>query len=1211
MDNKAKFSVNKDVLNGVDVNVLDSGKWTRFHSSHAVWQLARMGAYNTDGALPDLIRLEGIDEILERYPDKERFVVMMDITDNETELSDTSILFDVLLRFAVRKAKSRKPDSLSLHIISSTKAVKSSDTKLSNWKDVSGIQEKLLVQLSELVITKDVLPSDIAVDELTKRVIDATTLEYRRRRQGRHGDETLWGCELEALKVLQDAGIAGSDLAPALRSLIAVVSDQNVTDTPIQHSVFDRKAAYLIIRDFQRRANISLPCVRVIDERFIADGDSCSEVLSRTPSWPQVIRTDGSHLILRDDFDSAMKWARRATAVSGRGLLPVFLFTGEDGSGRSVMLKQVAWGLYRQGFAVAEILDIEAAAVEAEHLANGAVAGDSPLVLIWDDPLGLGQNPVEPIKEIASAQISGAPIVILSTATSKDIFPKFFSRTIIEEFELHPFQPGEKQKLIQSKSVDDGTEYTGDVDNDDMPALNTWLKIIRKTDLNEFTREIWAQIRKRDTDVVTISRMTASLNVLGLTAPLKMFEDMFPSMDWTTVKSVKGDNGDAIFRWISSLNGDNTELLDIGHPILAGAIWSHMDVPEKDLEGYFEKIIRACINTPMLQPWLIHVFHAVNFANRKPFNLGPHISEFLRVELDDRHRDVSTCVLSRLFYLVKECGDEHLLQLLVDILADRVREAGTDAFTALSPLLRNRQGGLTDEEALKALNAAVPSIDRIGYKFLIKFLGDHIPGENGRKAVEDARTSAARDPDFGYAMAAYLRLVWHRGSEDQLKRAVSETESWLEANPQDRVVRRVFVDFVLKKGDQTLKLQICDALENWLMEHFDEGPLRKAYLDLVISLEDSPRIDRALDQTADWIEKRGNNRAVRNLYFRQAEQRKDKSIMSRACEAAITWLNNYPDDRDTLRSLMFLSGRVRKKAYAVPALNLVTQWFVTHRVERDMLKVYINLADRNGGGADMAGIYNIIEMYLDSNPEDNEIREMLLGFASRRFDRKLQVKVYNKYSLWLEGQKTELPMLEYLVGRLGVRAGVARRAIPLLERASAREDSDLREHAGLWLGSAYRVAGEYLDARKIWQSVLKSEDDGMREKAGRNLEILEAFLNEKFPDGYPPKPVEPPKPPRRQASKPERFRRPDPGKKLEEKPGLDRKQSARPDDRPSRPKRPRTDKPKGPRGKLDRQAQSKPGSKTDTVRQGATLGDLLRLQGLDLKGELSKSKKKK
>ncbi len=129
---------------------------------------------------------------------------------------------------------------------------------------------------------------------------------------------------------------------------------------------------------------------------------------------------------------------------------------------------------------------------------------------------------------------------------------------------------------------------------------------------------------------------------------------------------------------------------------------------------------------------------------------------------------------------------------------------------------------------------------------------------------------------------------------------------------------------------------------------------------------------------------------------------------------------------------------------------------------------------------------------------------MVLGMTARKVDRKLQIRVYDTNIRWLESVETPNPALEYMIGRLGVRAGIARRAIPLLERTVARSEGELRNHARLWLGSAYRVAEAYLEARKIWQAVKEDGDAEMAGRAEKNLESLEALLKERFPKGYPP-----------------------------------------------------------------------------------------------------------
>ena len=1247
MDEKLEFSVDQKVLNGLAMNGSENNRGTRYHWSHAVWQLARMGAYNTAGLLPQKIRLDRYDEVAELYPGQERYVASLDATDADADALDSKSFYDILLRLTVRRVKSRKPELIRGHIVSSAKAFQSDSNRLIDQANIDKIKQNLIVRISELIVTTNIFPKELDLDALAQRVLESTTVEYRRRRHGRHGDETLWGSELDAIKVLQDAGIAGKDLHPALQALISAVELPETSSGALR--VFNRKAAFLLIRDFQRRAHISMPSVRVIDERFIMESDEFHAIIPFVPDWKSVaaqkLGKDDS-LINRETFESAVKWARRAAAVAGRGLLPVFLFTGETGSGRSTMLKQVAFSLYQQGFSVAEILDIEAAAEEADRLANAAVAGDSPLILLWDDPLGLGTDPVASVKEIASAQISGAPLVILSTASSKDVYPKFFSRTAIEEFMLHPLQESELISL--------GDQPGGEPQN----AVEAWMRIKGGGTIEALADRTWKAVQESGDQVSDAFRLAVLFGTVGLAVPEKILCSLGTDLTLEKIMQVKTVQDEPVFRLSTGLNTLNNSLINTGHMQLAKAQWNQIQTTREQMISILKVAVTTSVETKQLQYWLLRIFKAAIASQ----TLNPDLQEVILGIYKDiltqpQHSDlVNTLIMARLFNLVKELGQDEFLQVVVDVIAERVRAVEVDSFTALAPLLRNRLGGLTDEDALKALNSAQPSIDRIGFKFLLKFLGDHLPGEMGQRAVDDARTSAARDPDEGYAVAAYLKLAWQRGSEDQQKRVIMETNGWLEVNPEDRVVRRAFVDLVVKKGDEDLKKQIQEPLGTWLANHYDEGPLRKSYLELAINLNDPQLLDSVLNQIGDWIEKRGNNRAVRNLYFRQAEQRKDKEIMAKACRAGLAWIINHPEDRDTLRSLMFLTGRVKDETLTAETLNAVHRWLSAHHLERDMVRHFLTLAERAGKGRIMSDVMHIVDQYLDENPDDLEIREIMLGLASKKCSKRLQVKIYNKQSLWLESKAEAPPMIEYLLGRLGVRAGIARRAIPLLERAVAREASDLKLHAALWLGSAYRVAGEYLFARKVWEEVKTSEDVQMREKADKNLDSLEIFLKEKFPDGFPPKP-EPRtvRRPRRAASLPaegadgsERPSRP-PRSRQEVRSG-DQSGSAQIRDTESRPsertfpqrqqrdqrertdsRRPRQDRFPRPRDdrqragasadrqrsdrsrddfrRGDKRGQSKQPMAKET-RQAATLGDLLRLQGLDLSEALKPKDKK-
>ncbi len=1208
MNTNFEFSIDPKGLEVLGKLQMEHPGNNRFHSSHTVWQLARMGAYNAAGKLPLAIRIESQNEMTELYPDGERYVAVLDSRETGT---DSQTLTDILTRFAVRLAVSSKPEQLAGHVVSCAKSAESAPDALRKWPTAETMLEGLIRKLHEIQDQKIGLPDQQDIDSLAKSAIDRMTMEYLRRRHGRYGEESLWGRELSSLRVLQDAGIAGHDLEPALKSLIEASRLQN--GRPV---VFDRNSAYLLIRDFQRRAYLSIPGVRVVDRRMRLNSTDGFVPLPGTPDFSWVVHSNAPEVIQREIFPAALKWARRAIKISGRGLLPIFLYTGEPGSGRSFLLKQIGWELQKQGYAVAELSDIDRAAKEADKLAVAAMAGDSPLILLWDDPLALNIDPVAAVKEIAGAQISGAPILILTTGADTSVFPKYFSRTIIEEFVVHSLTDTEKQLFTAQDTAPD-SEITGA----ELP-LTQWLRSVHNMNLTEFAGEIIAAGSGDSDQSKRLFKVFALMGMLQLSTPDKLLEQMFDPSPIEILDSTKTAQGIPVFRKIGIDESGNSDLRSPGHYLLVREIWKQLAVEESEVQEMMRAVIQTCVREPLLQELLIRIAHAAFQADGTFLKIKAFTGEILAESLKSDSEKVSTLTLSTLFNYIRDQHFDALQQTLVDIMVDRVRSAGVDSFTALSPLLRNRLGALTDEEILKALNAAKPSIDRIGFKFLLKFLGEHLPGESGIQAIEDARTAAARDPDAGYAVAAYLKLVLTRGTEEQLERVINETRTWLQAAPDDRVVRSVFLDFILKKGDLDLKRSVLDDLEQWLDKHFDEGALRNGYIELVMSLNDPAVLDRALLKTADWVEKRGNNRAVRKIYFRLSEKRRDKTILSRACQAALAWLSSHPDDMETLRSLIFLTGRLKTGDVVQQALPRIAELIRMNTVNDDMVKHYLTLADRINDSRVLADALAVADNRLSAQPDDLALRETILGLAAQKIDNKLQVKLYNKNVQWLSGQTSPPTKLEYLTGRLGVRAGVARRAIPILERVVAGDDSELKGHAKLWLGTAYRSAGEYLDAKKVWTQVLESEDEKMKERAEKNIQSLDGFLSKKFPEGYPPKPEPGTRSPRRQYR--DRSR---PTGEVQER-GQDSQRRRRQTDsrqKTGSQRRFRSEEFSDTRQRstgserfrqrrsFDRRSQrsQQQSLKADAPHQGSTLGDLLRLQGLDLKSALGQKTEKK
>jgi len=1203
MNQVRKISVKSSVLEALQPALLEHHEINRYMLSHAVWQLARMGTYNEAVDLPLAIRIEATGDFTELFPDRDNLVCSVDTSD--ADLVNSNLFVDAFIRCCVFLARSRRPDLVKCTILISSKAAADLPEKFVDWEKLDELKTTCIERLDALKSSghiKNDLDSSELVDNLLTRIV----MKHTRRRQGRLGEDALWGREIDAIKVLEEAGINGSDLGNALLNLTDHASGE-FTQRKKAGIVFKRKDAKLMIRDFQRRAKIQRPGICVIDTMFMEKETTGKHLFPRNPGWTNCI---SKNMIKRDSLDPAVRWARLAALKSGRGLLPVFFFTGQTGSGRSVLLKQVAWELYKDGFALAEILDLNIAAGQAEALATAAVSLEKPLILIWDDISGPGLDPVSSIREFAEAQLSGVPMMILASAPDVGYTPKKIrqiSRTSFEEFEVHFLSPEDIEKLTDpvSDTVSESkeTETKAQEENIQKQPTENLIVAVQETSDEPETRilEKVIEIRLKTTLDALAEQLNAEAdNVLGDgQAVFKLIRCMgavgLPVSAALAAGTCGTGSVEAFKKGLEQCNVFNQITIaddiwwDCGHPLIAQSLLVNSGMDQEEISKILNRLMEFMLSKPAFQPFAGRLIRSIYYSDVIRSGTVEILMARLIEILCAENTDVSPVFLSNLFQWSLNIGHADLQQAVVDAMATYARKSQIDSFIALTPLLRNRMGGIEDSETLEILEAARPDCDRMSFRFLLKFLSDHLPNDLRESAVANARMAAAREPDEGFAVAAYLRLCWSRGTEAQVLTSIEETKTWLSVTPDDRVVRRAFIDYVISNGSEELQREMVEPIEDWLKDHMDEGPLRNSLIELAYTLKDPAISDRVLAGTADWIELRGNNRSVRQNYFRRAERRGDKAIMRRACKVAVSWLSNHFDDRETVRSIIYLASRVGEGSCSVPALVAVNRWLNSHVVERDILRRYLILADRTGRGRAMTHAVETGLTWVKANPDDMEIREILLGLAARRVEKKVQIKVYDASVSWMNEIKEPSAMMEYLVGRLGVRAGIARRAIPLLERVAAKNSSELSNHARLWLGSAYRVAEVYDAAMKVWEDVRNSGDENMVDRANRNIRSLEELLKEKFPNGYPP-PAEPRKPrprPRPQSSQ----------------------QNRQQEDSRSRPPQ-RREKRRDDRARSGKQRPRKPASVQAPTKKGATLGDLFRLKGLDL-NNLTDAKKKK
>lgn len=1213
MKQMRNISVKPSVLESLVPFMSIQNDGNRYRLSYAVRQLARMGAYNETGDLPIALRLEATGDFTELYETHDRLVCPVDTADMDILNSESMV--DALIRCAVFLLRSRKEEVVDLLVMLPSKAAEKSPVKLADW-DISDTFKKAFADKFEQLKAKGIMRENVSADAVLPKVLDKVTVLHVRRRQGYLGEVSLMGLELEAVKVLEDAGIDGSDLLAALTNLVAHTEPKNRKKSG---HMFTRSDAMLLIRDYQRRARIQRSSVRVIDEQFMNEDQLEQRLIPGLPGWKNVSMES---TLKRNLFESAVRWARLAALKSGRGLLPIFYFTGEEGSGRSTLLKQVAWELYREGFAVAEIVHLEEAAKEAESLATAAVALDAPLILVWDDALEPGVDVLQAFREFSEAQVSGVPMMILAASSDLGYNAKKIrqiSRTSFEEFEVYNPDETEFSSGISNDNIVSSEENQeispesneGDAQNQKTEQffvvestqtaqprptmLETMIKMREGKSLQEYAQETNQKMLSVLGESRQVYDLICDLGIVGFALPEKLATRIFGSAAIETFKTVLDAHLDLPIRKHQNQQG---WIWDCGHTLLVRAI--QRSVTKTDSGSLQEKALSVMMQEHDFQAWAVRYLRALYSSNVLSSDILETLTQVLISAVLEKKVRILPAVLVDLYQLASTTENDVLQSAVVEALADYARLNAIDSFVALTPLLRNRIGGLQDVETLEILKAAKPDEDRVAFKFLLKFLTDHQPNDLSQESVDNARTAAARAPDQGFAVAAYLRFCWARGTDEQINRSIEETRSWLETTPDDRIVRRAFMDYVVAKGSDELKRESIEPLEEWLNKHGDEGPLRNSLIDLAFGLNDPAVVDRVLESVAKWIERRGNNRLVRYNYFRRAEKRNDTEIMKRACDVAVAWLNNHPDDRETVQSLLFIAGRLAEKGFNPLVFNTIHTWLTTHVMERDLLRRYLILADRAAKGRSITHAVEAGLKWIQENPDDTDIREILLGMTARKIDRRIQVRVYDANAQWLESLETADPMMEYMIGRLGVRSGIARRAIPLLERSVAKSQGELRNHGRLWLGSAYRVAEAYSEARKIWQAVKDEAESEMADRAERNLKSLEAHLAEKFPEGYPP-PQEkapprprPPRLPKREALEATAVQAPktpfvpdkkDDGKSKDK--DIDFKRA--PFEKPVR--QPRSGKP------FPQKAPDKPET---SQKKGATLGDLLRMKGLDL-----------
>jgi tetratricopeptide (TPR) repeat protein len=139
--------------------------------------------------------------------------------------------------------------------------------------------------------------------------------------------------------------------------------------------------------------------------------------------------------------------------------------------------------------------------------------------------------------------------------------------------------------------------------------------------------------------------------------------------------------------------------------------------------------------------------------------------------------------------------------------------------------------------------------------------------EQQKEAIAQTQSWLVEHPDNGDVRVKYLSLVEQRGTSEQQQDAIAQTQSWL-VEPKhldDWYVRCQYLKLVEQRGTLEQQQDAIAQTQSWLVEHPDNGEVRTKYIALVGKIcQDKNVIELVIQQQWKWI--REKNKVDQGLW---------------------------------------------------------------------------------------------------------------------------------------------------------------------------------------------------------------------------------------------------------------------------------------------------------------------------------------------------------
>jgi len=348
------------------------------------------------------------------------------------------------------------------------------------------------------------------------------------------------------------------------------------------------------------------------------------------------------------------------------------------------------------------------------------------------------------------------------------------------------------------------------------------------------------------------------------------------------------------------------------------------------------------------------------------------------------------------------------------------------------------------------------------------------------------------EPQSSWEWEYGLSLIERLGTNQQKQEAISQTSTWLEAHPENWLVRRQYIVLVEKQGTLEQKQKEIAQTTTWLQQHSEDYHVRTQYLALIEQCGTTQQKQQAIAQTDTWLQQHSKDTYVRTKYLALIEQYGTPEQKKQAIAQTTTWLQQHPEDHHVRYKYLALIGHcgtTQQKQQAIGAQT--TAWLQQHPEDVSVRTQYLALIGQCGTQEQKEQAIAQTDTWLQKHPEDVSVRENYLALIRQCGTPEQKQEAITQTVRWLQNHTDDTNVrTQYLalIGQYGTiqqqREAIAQTAIWL---AHYPNYSTVRE---IYLAVVGKAGKDIIDV----ESIISQQWQWISQQLRVEQSLWEAFL---------------------------------------------------------------------------------------------------------------------